>query len=280
MIMVTGFKDDKNKFHPITQYAGGKRKSQSYRYANDSGLSTMLEQSVKDFARNRKNQFQRYREEQNRKFQEEIDMRRRFSGRLIQSFRLAQKQGITNPKQLEKFIRGQIPDLPHGRSTNKFVEKVLKEFVKQEKQFEKNISGKSEAEQKLLRQAFDQSIVDSEKRFEQIQKDLDKKFDEQRKKEEQEFKKKQEKLKKEEQDRVKAQKEAKQAEEELKKKKQSDASQEEIAKAEQKVEQTEKIAEKEAKQEQDFAMEVLEELEKEKQKMSQEFEVGFPTEII
>lgn len=278
--MVRGYKDAEGNFHPFTKYRGGKRKSQSYRYANDSGLSSMLEKSIKDFATNRKNQYMKFKEAQDQKFQEEIDMRRRFSGRLITAFRLAQKQNITKPKELEKFIRAQIPDLPKGKDTNKFVEKVLKEFVKQERQFEKKIEGKSEAEQKLLREAFDQSIKDSEERFEAIQKDLDKKFDKQREKNAEEFKKKQEKLKKEEKDRIKAEKDAKKAEQELKEKEQSGASESEVKQAEQKVEQTEKIAEKEAKEEQDFAMDVLEELEKEKQQMNKEFEVGFPSGIV
>lgn len=278
--MARGFKDTEGKFHPITQYAGGKKKNQSHRYANDSGLSSMLERSVKDFATKRKNQFKEFKETQNQKFQEEIDMRRRFSGKLIIAFRLAQKQGIKNPKQLEKFIRAQIPDLPEGRDTNRFVEKVLREFVKQERDFSKKIKGKSEAEQKLLKQAFDQSIIDSENRFAEIQKDLDKKFEEQAKKDAKEFEEKQKKLKKEENDRIQAEKKERQAKEELEKKKQSGASESEIKQAEQKVEQTEKIADVEAKEEKDFAMDVLEELEKEKNQMNNEFEVGFPSEII
>lgn len=279
--MVKGFKDKDNVFHPIGQYRGGKKRATSHRYANDIGLSTLVERSISDFAIKRKNQFKEFKRNQQIEFEKEIEMRRRFSGKLIIAFRLARDQGITNPRQLEKFIRSQIPELPTGRKTNKFVEKVLREFVKQEKEFTKKISGKSEAEQRLLKQAFDNSIKESETRFANIQKDIDKKFKEQGEREQKEFDEKLKRIKKEEKEKLDAEKNAKKAEDELKKKVQINAPEFEIEEAEKKVEKTEKVAEKETKDETTFASEVITELEKEKKEMSEsDFDFGFPTEIV
>ena len=289
--MVRGFKDSEGVFHPIGSYHGGKRKSQSHRYANDVGLSLLLEKSVKNFATKRKEQYKNFKAKQQAEFQEEISMRRRFSGKLITAFRLARAQGITNPRQLEKFIRAQVPDLPSGKKTNKFVEKVLREFVKQEKEFNKKIQGKSEAEKQLLQDAFDNSIKESETRFATIQKEIDEKFEAEQKKQKKEFDEKIEKLKKEEKEKSEAEQRAKQAEEELAKKekelqKEKDKNEKakleaEVKKAENKVEQTEKVAEKEKKDEVTFANEVMAELDKDsKQSSPQDFSFGFPTDIV
>lgn len=280
--MVSGFKDRDGKFHPISQ--GGVRKSRHgsrTRYANDAGLSSILGQSVKDFATLNRDRYNTWKTQQDEKFQEELVLRRKFRVPLIRAFRLARAQEITRPKELEKFIRQNIPDLPKGKKTNRFVEKVLKEFVKEEARFKQRKAGKSEEEQKKLDQAFENALDESEAVFKKIEKDRDVEFNKHEKEDKQKWLSRIDKLNKEtEKSAEKADKLQKDIDE-LNKRNREGASTEDVNQAKKQAQESEKEAKDERKDETNFASDVFDELAKEQNKSDHtDFSFGFPSEII
>jgi len=162
--MVVGFKRN-NKFIPTGQKMVSKSRKSRIRYANGAGMDQILEQSIKDFATKRKNAYNAYKANQEEKFNKEIALRRKFQSRLITAFRQAQRQNIKSGRDLEKFIRAQIPDLPKEKDTGKFVVRILRDFKKQEEQLEKSKRGKSPEEKTALEKSFNDSLIESEQVF-------------------------------------------------------------------------------------------------------------------
>ncbi|MCP6727129.1 MAG: hypothetical protein KJI69_03835 [Patescibacteria group bacterium] len=277
--MVKGFKDRDGKFHPISQ-SKGVRKSR-VRYANDSGLSEILSQGAKDFARLNRDRYNDWKSTQNQKFQEDLDLRRKFRVALIRSFRLARAQEITRPKELEKFIRQNIPDLPQGKKTNRFVEKVLGEFIREEKRFKEKIKGKSEAEQKQLNDAFEMALTESEAVFKKIEAERDDKFAQQEKQDHKKWLNKIEKLQNEAKQHKEAEKQHQKDIDELNKRMNQGAPKEDVKESKAKAEQSEKKADTEQKQETTFAQDVFDEMAKDQEKSeNKDFKFGFPSEIV
>jgi len=280
--LVKGFKDKDGKFHPIGQSGVRKnRQISKIRYSNDTGLTQILGQSVKDFAKLNRDRYNIWKVDQEDKFQEELVLRRKFRVPLIRAFRLARAQEIRKPKELEKFIRQTIPDLPSGKKTNRFVEKVLKEFIKEETRFKSRISGKSEEEKKKLEIAFEEALTESEKVFNNIQSQRDEAFAKQEKQDTQKFQKRIEKLDTESKKHKDAEEQLKKDNEALKKRLQQDASKADINEAKEKAQDSAQEEKKEQKDETNFASDVFDELAKDQQKSeSMDFEFGFPSEIV
>jgi len=280
--LVKGFKDRDGKFHPIGQ-SGVRRNRQitKIRYSNDAGLSQILGQSVKDFAKLNRDRYSVWKTEQEEKFQEDLVLRRKFRVPLIRAFRLARAQEIRKPKELEKFIRQNIPDLPKGRKTNKFVEKVLKEFIKEETRFKSRISGKSEEEKKKLETAFEEALTESEAVFNKIQGQRDQAFAKQEKQDTEKFQKKIDKLNDEAKKHHESEDQLKKDNDALKKRFEQDASKDVINDAKEKAQESAQEEKKEQKDETNFASDVFDELAKDQQKSeSMDFEFGFPSEIV
>jgi len=280
--LVKGFKDKDGKFHPIGQSGVRKiRQISKIRYSNDTGLTQILGQSVKDFAKLNRDRYNIWKVDQEDKFQEELVLRRKFRVPLIRAFRLARAQEIRKPKELEKFIRQTIPDLPSGKKTNRFVEKVLKEFIKEETRFKSRISGKSEEEKKKLEIAFEEALTESEKVFNNIQSQRDEAFAKQEKQDTQKFQKRIEKLDTESKKHKDAEEQLRKDNEALKKRIQQDTSKADINEAKEKVQESAQEEKKEQKDETNFASDVFDELAKDQQKSeSMDFEFGFPSEIV
>ena len=173
--MAVGFKRD-GKFIPTGQKMLSKTRKSRTRYANGAGMDQILEQSIRDFASKRKQAYNNYKANQDAKFEKEIALRRKFQSRLIRAFRLANAQNIKSGRDLEKFIRAQIPELPKEKDTAKFVVNVLKDFKKQEEQLEKSKKGKGKEEQQALQKVFDDSLKDSETEFIKQQTEQDRLF--------------------------------------------------------------------------------------------------------
>lgn len=278
--MVSGFKDEKGRFHPIQKYKRSSRRPR-VRYSNDSASTEKLNQEVKNFSTKIRDRYNQYKANQLEEFNREIALRRKFQGRLITAYRQARAQQIKDPRKMEKFIRQQIPDLPHDKSINKFVVSVIKDFQQSEKELEKQKKGKSEDEKKALQDDFDNSLKESEAIFKNIQGDQDEKFAKETKKQEEAFKKKIEKLEKQAKEQEEKARQAEKDAEEARRTAQSDASQEEKKEATMDAQESREEAKEEAQQTQDFAQDVFEELKKEEQKInSADFNFGFPQEII
>jgi len=278
--LVKGFKRD-GKFHPITQGRVGKTRYARVRYSNGAGSAETIEQEIKDFARRTKDRYNKYKANQDEKFHQDIEMRRKFQSRLIKSFRQARDQNIREGKDLEKFIRQQIPDLPRDKGIEKFVKGVLHDFVKQEAQLQRNKQGKGEEEKKRLQETFEKSLTEAEIRFRDVQVDQDKKFRQESEKREKDNKAEIDKLKKKVKDKEDAEKQARKDADEARKKEQQGASQEEQKKADEKAKASEHKAEQEQKEETTFADEVKEEFKEEKQEVkTEDFSFGFPEEIV
>lgn len=280
--MVKGFKDRDGKFHPIGQSGVRKnRQTSKVRYANDTGLTQILGQSVKDFAILNRDRYNTWKTDQEEKFQEDLVLRRKFRVPLIRAFRLARAQEIKKPKELEKFIRQTIPDLPSGKKTNRFVEKVLKEFIKEEARFKSRISGKSEEEKKKLEIAFEEALTESEKVFNNIQSQRDEAFKKQEKQDTEKFQKRMDKLDAEAKKHKEAEEQLRKDNEALKKRMEQDASKADINEAKEKAQESAQEEKKEQKDETNFASDVFDELAKDQQKSeSMDFEFGFPSEIV
>jgi len=276
--LVSGYKDRDGKFHPIQQY---RRKSSRVRYANDSGLSQLAGQAVKDFAILNRDRYNSWKVDQDKKFQEELVLRRKFRVPLIRAFRLARAQEITKPKELEKFIRQNIPDLPKGKKTNRFVEKVLKEFIKEERRFKEKLEGKPEEEKKKLEDSFEMALTESEKVFNKIVAERDDKFALMEKKDKEKWVKKIEKLEKETKQARDSEKEHQKDADALRQRLEKGESQSIIKTAIQTEQKSENKEEKEQKDETSFASQVFEELaEAQQAPETTDFEFGFPSEII
>ena len=280
--MVKGFKDKDGKFHPIGQSGVRKiRHISKVRYSNDAGLSQVLGQSVKDFATLNRNRYNTWKTEQQQKFEEDLVLRRKFRVPLIRAFRLARAQEIKKPKELEKFIRQSIPDLPSGKKTNRFVEKVLKEFIKEEARFKSRISGKTEEEKKELEKAFEMALTESEAVFNKIESERDEKFEKQEKQDTEKWQKRIDKLDAEAKKHKDAEEQLKKDNEALKKRFEQDASKADINEAKEKAQESAQEEKKEQKDETNFASDVFDELAKDQQKSeSMDFEFGFPSEIV
>lgn len=301
--MVTGFKDSSGKFHPINQQKGVSRKSR-VRYSNGAGSAQEIDAEVRNFGTKIRDRYNKFKAEQQEEFKRETAIRRKYGGKLITAYRLAQKQQVKDGRDLEKFIRRQIPDLPKDKSTNRFVVNLLREFKKSVKNLEKKKKGKSEDEIKALQSDFEDSLVETQALFDNQQKDQEAQFERDEVKRKSDLKKKIEKQNKEakeareaedervkkereaeqaKEDAKKAEQEAKQASEDEKKRAEADAKQaEENAKrAEQEAKQAEQEAQKEEKQAENFSTKVFDELKMEEDKLSQpDFDFGFPEEIV
>ncbi len=258
--LVKGFKDRDGKFHPINQGRVGKTRYAKVRYSNGAGSAQILEKQNRDFANKIKERYNQFKANQEEKFQKDIELRRKFQNKLIVAFRQARAQNVKEGRDLEKFVRQQIPDLPRDKGIEKFVKGVLRDFVKQEARLEKVKSGKSEEEKQKLQDAFEQSIRESEVRFKDAQVDQNKKFREDTEKREKKQNAEIEKLEKKVKDKEDAERKAEKDADEARKKEQQGASQAEQASAEAKAETSEKKAEQEAKEETTFADQVAEEL--------------------
>jgi hypothetical protein len=280
--LVRGFKDKDGKFHPIGQ--SGVRKSRQVakvRYANDAGLSQVLGQSVKDFAKLNRDRYNIWKKDQGDKFDEELRLRRKFRVPLIRAFRLARDQEITKPKELEKFIRQNIPDLPKGKKTNRFVEKVLKEFVKEEKRFKSRIAGKSEEEQKKLETSFERALTESEAVFNKIEKERDQKFEQQEKQDTLKWQNRINKINVEANKHKESEEQLRKDNEALRKRMEQEASKADVNDAKEKVNESAKEEKQEQRNETNFASDVFDELAKDQEKSeSMDFEFGFPSEIV
>ncbi len=280
--MVRGFKDRDGKFHPIGQSGVRKsRQTSKVRYANDAGLSQILGQSVKDFATLNRNRYNTWKTEQETKFEEDLVLRRKFRVPLIRAFRLARAQEIKKPKELEKFIRQNIPDLPKGKKTNRFVEKVLKEFVKEEARFKSRISGKTEDEKKELEKAFEMALTESEAVFNKIEKERDASFEKQEKQDTEKWQKRIDKINAEANKHKDAEEQLRKDNEALKKRMEQDASKADVNDAKEKVKESTKEEKQEQRNETNFASDVFDELAKDQEKSeSMDFEFGFPSGIV
>jgi len=173
--MAVGFKRD-GKFIPTGQKMVSKSRRSRVRYANGAGMDQILEQSIRDFASKRKDAYNNYRANQEAKFDKEVALRRKFQSRLIKAWRLANAQNIKSGRNLEKFIRAQIPELPKEKGIDKFVVNVLRDFKKQEEQLAKSKKGKGKEEQQALQKVFDDSLKDSETEFIKQQTEQDRLF--------------------------------------------------------------------------------------------------------
>lgn len=273
--MVTGFKKD-GVFHPITKGRGVSKNSR-VRYANDTGSSQEINQGVKAFARKVKQRHDQFKANQKENFNRELETRRKFEGKLIEAFRQGRAQGVNNSRKMEKFIRQAIPDLPDDKQTNKFVVRVLKDFIDREKELERRKKGKSDIDKEELQEEFEKSLKDSRALFETLQAKQDTEFAKETAKIIKEKEKESKKFEQERDDAIKKQKEAE--EKARNTAKDPNATTEEKNKAEQQAQQTEKEAEKTEEKQQDFAQEVLDELQKVETSVQSE-DVGFPSEII
>jgi len=281
--LVRGFKDRDGKFHPIGQ-SGGVRKSRQtskVRYSNGSGSAQILEKQNRDFANKIKDRYNQFKANQLENFNDEIAMRRKFRGRLIIAYRQAIRQKIKSGRDLEKFIRGKIPDLPQEKGINKFVTKVLREFKKQEESLEKDKRGKSKEEKEALDTLFEDSLKESEAQFRIVQTDQDTKFRDEVDKRDAKHKKEIEKLEQKAKDAEDSLRQRDKDKADADKKEKEGASQEEQKKADDKAQESEKQAEQEQKEETTFADEVADELKKDQQEAkTEDFSFGFPSEIV
>lgn len=274
--MVKGFKDRNGKFHPINQGRVGKTRYAKVRYSNGAGSAQVLEKENRDFANKIKERYNQFKANQEEKFQKDIDLRRKFQNKLITSFRQARAQNVREGRDLEKFVRQQIPDLPRDKGIEKFVKGVLRDFVKQEARLEKVKAGKSEEEKQKLQDAFEQSLKESELKFREAQTIQNTKFREESEKREKKQNTEIEKLEKKVKDKEDAERQATKDAENARK-----ASKENKPQAEAKAEASEKKAEQEQKEETTFADQVAEELQKDKQEAkTEDFSFGFPEEVI
>ena len=279
--MVKGFKDRNGKFHPINQGRVGKTRYAKVRYSNGAGSAQILEKENRDFANKIKQRYNQFKANQDEKFQKDIDLRRKFQNKLITAFRQARAQNVREGRDLEKFVRQQIPDLPRDKGIEKFVKGVLRDFVRQEARLEKVKVGKSEEEKQKLQDSFEQSLKQSEVKFREAQVDQNKKFRDESEKREKKQNAEIEKLEKKVKDKEDAERQAEKDADEVRKKVKQGASQPEQASAEAKADASEKKAEQQAKEETTFADQVAEELQKDKQEAkTEDFSFGFPEEVI
>ncbi len=279
--MAVGFKRN-NKFIPTGQKMLSPTRKSRTRYANGAGMDQILEQAIRDFASKRKQAYNNYKANQDAKFERELTLRRKFQGKLITAYRQANAQKIRSGRELEKFIRAEIPDLPKDKETAKFVVNVLRDFNKQEEQLEKAKKGKGKEEQLALQKTFDESLTKSELSFKTAQSKRDTEFANQQAKMNKEKEKEIDKLRKEAREADEARKEAeKKAKESAKTQKDPNATQEEKTEAKQEAKQAEQTAQKEEKDETTFADDVAEELKKDTQEVkTEDFSFGFPEEIL
>ena len=251
--MAVGFKRD-GKFIPTGQKMVSKSRKSRVRYANGAGMDQILEQSIRDFASKRKDAYNNYKANQEAKFDKEIALRRRFQSRLIKAWRLANAQNIKSGRDLEKFIRAQIPDLPKEKDTAKFVVNVLKDFKKQEEQLSKSKKGKTKEEQQALQKVFDDSLKDSETEFKKVQVEQDRVFRNEQNKIDGENEAKRKKARQEADNAEKAEQKAREDEEDAKRKqKETEEAVEQARKDKEEADKKEKeaqVAEEMAKQEQ------------------------------
>jgi len=274
--LVKGFKDRDGKFHPIKQGRVGKTRYAKVRYSNNAGSTQILEKQNRDFANKIKERYNQFKANQDDKFQKDIELRRKFQNKLITAFRQARAQNVREGRDLEKFVRQQIPDLPRDKGIEKFVKGVLRDFVKQEARLEKVKAGKSEEEKTKLQDAFEQSLKDSELKFRDAQVDQNKKFREESEKREKKQNAELDKLKKKVKDKEDAERQAEKDAENAR-----NASIENKPQAEAKAEASEMKAEQEAKEETTFTDQVTEEFQKDMQEAkTEDFSFGFPEEIV
>lgn len=279
--MAIGYKDANKKFHPIQKYKRVSRQSR-VRYANDSGSTLEINQKVKDFARKIQQRREEHKKHREEGFEEFQAFRRRFEGRLVDSYQRATKQQITDARKLEQFIRREIPDLPKDKKTNEFVIKTLREFKQKLNALEESKKDQPNEVKKALQEQFDLSVKHSTEIYKSIQTEEDKKAKKFQDDEVEKYRKEVEKLEKQNKEKAEALKKAEEKAKEARKTAQdTSASDEEKRKAKQEAEQAEKKAEQETKQADDFAQDVFDELRKEQEKISdKEFDFGFPEEII
>ena len=278
--MVQGFKKE-GVFHPITKYKGVSRHSR-VRYSNDSGSTLELNQKVKDFARKIQQRRDEHKREREQEFEQFQSFRRRFEGKLVDSYQRALKQQITDPRKLEQFIRREIPDLPNDKKTNEFVVETLRDFKQKLNALESSKKGKPEEVQKALQDQFDLSVKHSTAIYKSIQLEEDKKAKKYQEEEVEKYRREVEKLEKEFKQKEEAEKAKQKAKDEAKKTEQDpNASQEQKQKAKQNAEEAEKKADKESKDAEDFADKVADELKKDTEEVSdKDFNFGFPQEIV
>ena len=251
--MAVGFKRN-NKFIPTGQKMVSKSRKSRTRYANGAGMDQILEQSIRDFASKRKQAYNNYKANQDAKFEKEIALRRKFQSRLIRAYRLAIAQNIKSGRDLEKFIRAQIPELPKENDTKNFVVTILKDFKKQEEQLAKAKKGKGKDEQKALQKVFDDALEKSETEFITQQTEQDRLFRAEQNRIDGEEKAKQKKAREQAEDARKAEQKKTEDEINAKRKEKEAEVAEEIAKKDKeeadKIEKETKEAEAKAQQEQ------------------------------
>lgn len=179
--MVQGFIRDK-KFHPIST-SKGKRLSRTAQLGRDlrvgqdgDTIAKLLNARVRQFASDRAHLYGRIQEEQRDKNVHLRDLNTRLRPKIIRQFRLARDQNILKPKELESFLLAKIPELGSDRQSIKFVTNVIQEFLNREKDFEKRIKDKPSDEQATLRTAFKSAETDTDVSIKKELKSADKQF--------------------------------------------------------------------------------------------------------
>lgn len=279
--MVKGFKDSDGKFHPIGNYV----KQSSARMSHDrmlrgSDTAQILGRAVADFARKRKENYEIQKKRQSEMFHQELELRRKFSPEIVRAYRQAKKMQITDPQKLKKYIYSKVPELRDDKDTLRFVQSIVNEYIEQERELKRKISGASEAEAKRLQSEFDDAINESKTDFEHYQKEQEKKVKDDITSK---LKESEELLKKEKSAREKAEKELKEKielEKKLKDAEQEKQDEEQLNKLRQELNKAKAEAESAMKVQENIERDIVEEIKDIKQESKEEAEVGFPEGII
>lgn len=166
--MVKGFKDEQGRFHPIgdSRQNSFRPKSINYiKYKNGSSVSKQILKQATDFAQKKALQFKKWEAEQEVKKLEQLEKRKRLQSRIILSFKKNRALGITKPKPLKNAILVDIPELSDNKEDINFIQEIVNEFLKRERDVSKEIEKVEKKDPELARQ-LKQQFEKAEDRFE------------------------------------------------------------------------------------------------------------------
>jgi len=163
--LAKGFKDDQNRFHPISGSRLAKTRASPTLHdktlqvgIQGSQIAKTIAKQAKDFAiKNTEKQLQRLVDTKERN-ERELQVRRDYEKRLISSFKRARKLQIKDPVLLKNQLLIDVPEIKDNDENLRFVERILNDFIKREKTKDKLVKkAKSPEEKDRIETAFDQA---------------------------------------------------------------------------------------------------------------------------
>jgi len=164
--LVRGFKDETGKFHPTERTLAKTRANPRLHDKTlqvgieGSQISRTIVKQAKDFARRKTEEgLERILETKERQSRE-LQLRRDFEKRLISSFKRARRLQIKDPVLLKNQILIDVPEIKDNSENLRFIENILNDFIKREKQKDKAIKkAKTDVEKDRIEESFDQAEV-------------------------------------------------------------------------------------------------------------------------